>query len=216
MFHFGVLSQTVENVSIQLSVADYSHKPIANDKILFIGKKSKLTYSVITGTNGKAQISLPSGDIYDIKIDALGEALEYNTLEVPTIPEGYAYDEMQLIIEYRLPEMVTLKGLQFETGKSLIRPESIPQLKELAAYLLRKEDMIIAVSGHTDNVGDVDKNLALSQQRADAVKEYLIAQGVSENRIKTKGYGSSKPVADNGTTEGKAMNRRTEIRVITK
>lgn len=216
LFHFGVNAQTVENADIQLSVADYNHNPIANDKVIFVGKKSKQTYSVITEKNGKAKISLPSGEIYDIKIDALGDALEYNTLEIPSIPAGYAFAEMQLIIEYHLPEMVTLNGLNFETGKSQIRPESISQLNELADYLLRKENMSIAISGHTDDDGDPNKNLVLSQQRADSVKKYLVDQGVAESRMKTKGYGSSKPVADNANAEGKAKNRRTEIKVITK
>lgn len=216
LFHFGVYAQTTEKAALLISVADYDHKPIAKDKVLFIGRKSKQTYSVITGENGKARLNLPSGEIYDIKIDALGDALEYNTLEIPSIPPGYAFAEMQLIIEYRLPEMMTLSGLHFETGKATIQPESIPQLKQLAEYLVRKANMKIAIGGHTDNVGSSESNLLLSQQRADAVRNYLIAQEVASERMKSVGYGASTPVADNATADGKAKNRRTEIRVITK
>lgn len=212
---FNALTQSSEKATILISVADYSHKPIANDKVLFIGKKSKQTFFVITGTNGKAQLNLPSGEIYDIKIDALGDALEYNTLEIPSIPAGYAFAEMELLIEYMLPEMITLSNLQFETGKATIRPESIPQLNQLAEYLLRKSSMKISIAGHTDNVGNDASNLILSQQRADAVKNYLIAQKVQAERIKSLGFGSTKPVADNSSEAGRRQNRRTEIRVVT-
>lgn len=214
--HFGVSAQAVEKAEVLLSVADFNHKPIANDKILFVGQKSKSTYFVITGANGKAKISLPSGEVYDIKIDALGDALDYNTLEIPSIPAGYSFAEMQLIIEYQMPDLVTLKGLHFETGKAIIQPESIPQLKELANYLLRKKELGIAIGGHTDNVGDANQNLTLSQQRADAVKNYLIGQGIAVSRIRTKGFGSTRPIADNSTANGRAQNRRTEVSVIRK
>lgn len=213
---FGVDAQTTENANLQITVTDFSHRSIPNDKVLFIGQKSKKHYSTITDKMGKAQISLPSGEIYDIKIDALGDALEYNTLEIPSIPPGYTFETMELFIEYDLPQSITLSNLQFETGKSNLKPESIPQLEQLVDYLMRKTTILIRIVGHTDNVGDEFANLQLSQSRADVVKDYLVNHGISATRVQSKGMGETLPIADNNTSEGRAKNRRTEVHVRTK
>lgn len=213
---FGLFAQTPEAAPLQISVSDFNHKPIEKDKIIFIGQKSKKQYTAITDKLGKAFIKLPSGEIYDIKIDALGEAMEYNTLEVPAIPSGYAFETMELFIEYDMPESITLSNLHFETGKSNLKPESIPQLDQLVDYLKRKTNLIIKIVGHTDNVGDDYNNLQLSQSRADVVMKYLIDHGISASRLQSKGFGETMPVADNNTAEGRAKNRRTEIQIVTK
>jgi outer membrane protein OmpA-like peptidoglycan-associated protein len=70
------------------------------------------------------------------------------------------------------------------------------------------------VEGHTDNIGKEELNIKLSQQRAEAIVSYLTEKGIDPSRLKAKGYGFSKPIADNNTEEGRAMNRRTEIKII--
>ena len=74
--------------------------------------------------------------------------------------------------------------------------------------------MFIEIQGHTDNVGTEESNLKLSQDRADAVKKYLVNKGIVSDRITSIGYGQSVPIADNNTEEGKAKNRRTSLKVI--
>ncbi len=104
-----------------------------------------------------------------------------------------------------------LQGIQFETGKSNIKPFSYPLLNQIANVLILNPTYLIEVQGHTDNVGGYDYNIALSESRAAAVRTYLIENGVTENRITSKGYGYNKPVASNKTTAGKAKNRRVEF-----
>ncbi len=77
-----------------------------------------------------------------------------------------------------------------------------------------KPSLVIEISGHTDNTGTTEINMKLSQDRADAVRNYLIRKGISAERVTAKGYGDTEPVADNSTDEGKAKNRRTEVRII--
>jgi outer membrane protein OmpA-like peptidoglycan-associated protein len=104
------------------------------------------------------------------------------------------------------------QGILFETGKSELKPESTPTLKEIAAALKGHADLSVEIQGHTDNVGQPAANLKLSDARAAAVKSALVGQfGVGEGQLTTKGYGDTKPVGDNKTAEGRQNNRRVEL-----
>lgn len=101
--------------------------------------------------------------------------------------------------------------IEFETGSAVIRPASYPMLDEIFQSAVVAEGLKLGVYGHTDNSGSDDVNVPLSEKRASAVKDYLLGKGLAPDRIETKGYGSSKPVADNGTADGRSRNRRVEI-----
>ena len=104
------------------------------------------------------------------------------------------------------------QGILFETGKTELRPESRPVLKEIASTMKKYGDLKILIEGHTDNVGSAASNLALSDGRAAAVKATLVAEfGVPGDRITTKGFGDTKPSAPNTTAAGRSQNRRVEI-----
>ena len=107
-----------------------------------------------------------------------------------------------------------LTGIQFETGKDVIKKTSNSILDEVVKAMIENTTYNLEINGHTDNVGDSQKNLTLSQKRADAVKNYLTSKGVAPERIKAAGYGSTMPVADNATNEGKTKNRRVEFKVV--
>lgn len=101
--------------------------------------------------------------------------------------------------------------INFETGKSTVVKESLPLVDQLAAALKEDPDFKISIEGHTDNTGTPAANKTLSEQRAQAVLKALVAKGIDASRLSAKGWGQEKPVADNATEEGKAMNRRVEI-----
>lgn len=109
---------------------------------------------------------------------------------------------------------ITLKNLLFEIGKSKILDESYSELSQLYHYLKSNKDVKIAIEGHTDNTGSKESNKNLSKSRANAVKEYLIFNGIASSRIKVEAYGSTKPIADNETEQGRATNRRVVIRLL--
>jgi OmpA-OmpF porin, OOP family len=101
--------------------------------------------------------------------------------------------------------------IQFESGSAIIKPASYNQLDEILKSAVVAEGLKVGVYGHTDNVGNEGANNKLSEDRATAVKSYLISKGIKAERIESKGYGSSKPIADNTTSDGKAKNRRVQI-----
>lgn len=111
---------------------------------------------------------------------------------------------------------VRLEGASFASGSSRLLPGAGEKLDEVVNAARQFPDIQLQVMGYTDNVGNAEGNLRLSQDRADAVMAYLVGKGVSSDRITSKGFGADNPVADNATAEGRAKNRRVEIRYTVK
>ncbi|MEM7158833.1 MAG: OmpA family protein [Myxococcota bacterium] len=108
----------------------------------------------------------------------------------------------------------TLDGINFELGKARLTKDSLPVLDKAVEVMLKYEHLRVEASGHTDNSGNRDRNMKLSQQRADAVRQYLVDHGVSAERIITRGAGPDEPIDSNASPEGRANNRRIEFRVL--
>ena len=102
-------------------------------------------------------------------------------------------------------------GILFDLNSDVIKPESTPTLKEIAAMLQEHPELSLVIEGHTDSVRAANANLALSGKRAAAVKKYLVDRGIDADRLETKGLGATKPMANNSTAEGRQQNRRVEL-----
>jgi OmpA-OmpF porin, OOP family len=101
--------------------------------------------------------------------------------------------------------------INFDTGKSVIKPESKAIIEQIVQMLKENPALAISVEGHTDNVGSQESNKKLSNERAKSVLTAIAAQGIDTRRLTSTGYGQEKPIADNNTEEGKAKNRRVEL-----
>jgi len=101
--------------------------------------------------------------------------------------------------------------INFDSGKATIKDDSKPIIAEMVKLLKDSPELIVEIQGHTDNTGDPAADQVLSEQRATAVKSALTAEGIAANRLTAKGYGLTKPIADNSTPEGRAKNRRVEL-----
>lgn len=101
--------------------------------------------------------------------------------------------------------------IQFETDKATILPASRPQLEQVIKLLMDAPQLRLSINGHTDSSGDAAHNLQLSQLRAHSVSTFIQAAGISSKRLETRGFGDTRPVAENSSEEGKARNRRVEL-----
>ena len=110
----------------------------------------------------------------------------------------------------------TMDRLYFESGKSVLKANSQQQLKNIAAILKANPAVELKIGGYTDNTGDSAANLTLSRQRAELAEAELVKLGVDTKRLSAEGYGPQFPVADNTSAEGKAQNRRIDVRVTKK
>jgi len=112
-----------------------------------------------------------------------------------------------------MKKKIVLRGVHFDFDKATIRADARPVLDEAIATLKQQGGIAVIAEGHTDNVGTDAYNMKLSQRRAKAVRDYLVAGGISPRRIAVEGFGESHPVASNDTADGRAQNRRVELRV---
>jgi outer membrane protein OmpA-like peptidoglycan-associated protein len=101
--------------------------------------------------------------------------------------------------------------INFDTGKSNIKPESMTIIDQIAALLKAHADLKVSIEGHTDNVGTPESNKTLSQQRAKSVMSAVVQKGIAADRMAAVGWGQEKPIADNRSEDGRAKNRRVEV-----
>ncbi|HWR37853.1 MAG TPA: OmpA family protein, partial [Clostridia bacterium] len=106
---------------------------------------------------------------------------------------------------------VSIYGINFDTGKATLKPDSESVLTEMAALLQKQPEWFMLVAGHTDSVGTDAVNIPLSRQRAEAVITYLAGKGINKARLTAAGFGAQKPLADNATEEGRGKNRRVDL-----
>jgi outer membrane protein OmpA-like peptidoglycan-associated protein len=107
---------------------------------------------------------------------------------------------------------VDLYGIYFDTAQATLKPESEQTLEQVRLLLAENPNLRLVIAGHTDNEGADEYNLGLSQRRAAAVVEWLAANGIEATRLSAEGLGETRPVADNASVEGRALNRRVELR----
>jgi outer membrane protein OmpA-like peptidoglycan-associated protein len=119
----------------------------------------------------------------------------------------------EVTVEHKKVFEQALQGIQFETGKDIIKKSSYSILNKVVAIMKANPSYNLEINGHTDNQGNAAKNIDLSKKRSDAVKKYLVDGGVNAAKLTTNGFGSTVPVADNSTAAGRAKNRRVEFKV---
>ncbi|MFN8255078.1 MAG: OmpA family protein [Bacteroidales bacterium] len=165
-------------------------------------------------STGAYLINLPSGSNYGFSANADGYMFHSENFIVPA-ESGYREIYKDIALQpMTAGSKIILYNTFFETGKSNLRVESYPELNKVAQMFVKYPRLVLEISGHTDNRGSVAANKKLSKARADAVKNYLLGQGVPPENLKAVGYDFKYPVANNKTPEGRQQNRRVEAKII--
>ena len=200
-----VLNQQTGKVPEDASV---TYEDLSNGKVLGQAKPDP--------TTGKYKLVLPYGKNYGITAKAKGLIPTSTNLDLTTMRGRYLeLDDRDLsMVPLEKGNTATINNLFFDLGKAILKPESEPELKRILQVMKENVALVIEISGHTDNTGSDEINNKLSLERANAVKENLLKGGIDQARIKTRGYGKSKPKADNATEEGRQINRRVEIEIL--
>jgi outer membrane protein OmpA-like peptidoglycan-associated protein len=162
---------------------------------------------------GKFIITLASGKNYGIAVKAKGYLFHSENFD---IPKGSADNLVNKVIELKniaVGSKIALRNIFFDTGKSTLRSLSNTELDRLVKLMKDVPTLKIEISGHTDNTGSAKLNNSLSQDRAQAVVNYLKGKGIAAGRMTAQGYGSSKPIASNNSSDGRQQNRRTEFEI---
>lgn len=185
----------------------------ASVELIDLGSGKVVAQTNSDDNTGEFLAALPSGRDYALNVSKEGylfysenfslkdKTAETTVLKVPLSPLEKGKE-------------LVLNNVFFETAKADLKAESKTELNKLVKLLETNPELSIEIGGHTDNVGNASKNMLLSKQRAEAVKNYLVKNGVTSQRLTAKGYGANKPVASNDTESGRAKNRRTEITIL--
>lgn len=138
--------------------------------------------------------------------DVPAGSIVYDTITTPLVVSG--------IDTLKIGDRFVLENIYFDVDKYDLLPESITSLGKLYQILKDHPEMKVEIGGHTSSVGGLEHNMELSQNRAKAVKRFLVVQGIDNLRVKTEGYGPTEPISTNDTPAGRAKNRRVEIKIL--
>ncbi|OQY92953.1 MAG: flagellar motor protein MotB [Sphingobacteriales bacterium UTBCD1] len=166
-----------------------------------------------TDETGNYLVTLPVGKDYAFNVNRKGYLFYSDNFLLSLHSPDSTYEKNIALQPIEINASVVLKNIFFDLNKYDLKPESQVELDKLIQLLNENPNLKVEISGHTDNVGSPADNLVLSNNRAKAVVNYLVSKGINTNRLSFKGYGETKPIADNKTDEGRAQNRRTEMKV---
>jgi OOP family OmpA-OmpF porin len=164
------------------------------------------TSAMLPGTGGKAPLWL------QVEVNNSGDGYVLIIVEEGAMKQEVEFSAGELADALKTKGSIALHDILFDTGKATIKPESADALAPIGELLKSDPSLKLEIQGHTDNVGGAAANLKLSQDRAAAVKAYVVQTfGIADARLTTAGFGDTKPIADNKTDDGKAQNRRVEL-----
>ncbi|HEX7904092.1 MAG TPA: OmpA family protein [Chitinophagaceae bacterium] len=182
-------------------------------ELIDLSSKQPLS-KVQTDEKGNYLITLPIGKDYAFNVNRKGYLFYSDNFSLTHSLKDSVYEKNIPLQPLEVNASIVLNNIFFDVNKFELKPESQVELEKLVQLLTENPTLKIEISGHTDNAGKPADNLILSNNRAKAVVSYLSLKSIAPQRLIAKGYGETRPIADNKTESGKALNRRTEIKVL--
>jgi len=166
--------------------------------------------------DGSYKIVLPYGKRYGFLAEAESFVAIADHIDLRNVDQYREIQRDLYLVPLEVGGIVLLNNIFFDFDKSILRPESLPEVKRVANLLRLNASMTIEISGHTDDVGSIDHNKQLSIARAVSVRKKLIDLGIDPSRMKAVGFGETKPVAANNSDANRQLNRRVEFIILEK
>lgn len=167
-----------------------------------------------TDEDGNYLITLPVGKDYAFNVNRKGYLFYSENYNISTTVPDSTFEADIPLQPIEANAHIILKNVFFDTKRTELKPESVTELDNVVKLMNENPTIKVLITGYTDNIGKSADNLALSKGRAVAVVNYLLNKGVKNERLSFKGLGESNPVSDNNTEEGRALNRRTELSIV--
>lgn len=195
-------AETGKPLSVKCEVVDLEH--------------NKVTYSITSDSlDGSFLLGLPKGKMYGLYFSSKGYLFHTEQVQLERLYSKQSAFNKDIKLQKIRPGMrMVLPNIFYDTDSFRLKPSSFAELDKVVAFLKEHPNVKIEIGGHTDNTGSDSHNKSLSEKRAKSVYEYLIQKNISPARLSYVGYGSQQPIATNNTAEGKAMNRRTEMKIL--
>ncbi|MBL7883582.1 MAG: OmpA family protein [Bacteroidia bacterium] len=165
-------------------------------------------------TTGEYNIILQYGKKYSFRANKEHFYAVNDFLDVMNLSEYKEIEKDLYLVPVEIGQTIRLNNIFFDFNKADLKTESYEELDRLTKFLQDNKKIEIEIGGHTDNVGSDEYNQKLSQQRVESVVAYIVSKGIDKVRLQAKGYGESKPIANNDTEEGKSTNRRVEFTIL--
>ena len=205
-----LISGTVYNQKTNQPVSE------ASIRYEFLNNGTEAGIARTNPANGQYKIVLPFGRNYGFMANANGFLTVSDNMDLTDLKEYKEIKKDLYLVPIEIGEIVRMNNIFFDFGKATLKPESFPELDRVVDFLKKNPSIEIELGGHTDNVGGDAANLQLSQDRTNSVMAYLESKGIAKGRVAAKGYGETKPISDNDTEEGRALNRRVEFTITKK
>jgi OmpA-OmpF porin, OOP family len=201
---------TKTDAAMKFFVIDKAKGPVKGVVVSLVSPGGTKYYTEETDSEGYAEVLVPVGQKYDVTYLSLGRKDFATSVAVTNEPK----QSIKLTLNYTprpAPPPFVLTGINFDTGKATIKPDSVVKLDIVVEFMAHKKSARVEISGHTDNKGAAKANKTLSAKRAEACRAYIISKGIDGDRITAAGYGDQRPVAPNDTDENRQKNRRIEV-----
>lgn len=194
-----------------------THRPLdAAVEIIDLEKNSPVYQDYSSPEKGDFLATLTAGKNYGLNVSKNGYLFYSANFSLIGVKAKEPYNLNIELSPIEVGNKVVLNNIFFDTNKFDLKPDSKAELEKLLEFLAQNPSIRIEISGHTDNVGNMQSNQVLSENRAKAVYNYIVAAGVNPQRLLYKGYGQTQPIVPNTSDENRAKNRRTEFKILAK